>query len=134
MMRLVECVHIEIKAVDLKTFKVIRGIKASRTISKHILCVGVNLMVENVAQDRNGTMINVSMIANVWNPSTSVCECDKYYDIEYLKDYACMSLFEDLVTTCSEITDTVKDLSCGTTGTILILMAKQIIGLSLLSY
>ena len=134
MMRLVECVHIQIEAADLKAFKVIRGIKASRAISKHILCVDVNLMVENVAQDRNGTMINVNMIANVWNPSTSVCECDKYYDIEYLKDYACMSLFEVLVTTCSEITDTVKDLSCETTETILILMAKQIIGLSLLSY
>ena len=74
----------------------------------------VNLMVENVIQNKNRIMMSRKSIKHwvyeedyVWNPSISACESDKHYKIKkYLKDCTGMkSLTHDLVITCDEIVD-----------------------------
>ena len=81
------------------------------------MSVDKNLIVGNVTQDKNGTVISIIVnmknhqdIARVnysWNPNICACKCEKNCEIyEYLLNCeGIKSIFDDLLVTCNEIED-----------------------------
>ena len=55
------CLSNKIEEMNLKVLNTIKGIIESKKLIKHISCVDLSLMVENLTQDKNVTMISVSV-------------------------------------------------------------------------